>query len=147
VQNARQGLTVSMQNLREASYGDDGSYPIANAASSTITFNANVSGSANVQKIRYYIVGTTLYRGVTASTGNPPSYSGQPEYSTIIAAYVRNASSTPVFKYYDSTGTLLSAPINLSAITSITTTLLIDVDPNRSPNVYTLIGSAKLRNL
>jgi type II secretory pathway pseudopilin PulG len=146
-QNARQGLTASMQNLREASYGDDGSFPIATAATSTITFYANVNGGTGVQMVRYYILGTTLYRGVTISTGNPPSYGGQPEVTTTIATYVRNTVAMPVFQYYDDTNTLLVAPVNLSLVSSITTTLLIDVDPNRSPNVYTLLGSATLRNL
>jgi type II secretory pathway pseudopilin PulG len=147
VQNARQGLTAAMQNLRETSYGDDGSYPIASAATSTITFFANVNGGTTVQKVRYYVSGTTLYRGVTTSAGNPPTYTGQPESSTTIATYVRNASSTPIFQYYDSSGNLLSSPVNLVSVAAITTTILIDVDPSRSPAVYTLIGSATLRNL
>jgi type II secretory pathway pseudopilin PulG len=147
VQNARLGISAAMQTLREASYGDDGSYPIANAATSTITFYANIQGGTSVQRIRYYLQGLTLYRGVTTAVGNPPSYSGQPEVITTVATNVRNTAAIPLYQYYDSSGTLLAAPVTLSSIASVVTTLKIDVDPNRSPAPYTLIGSAMLRNL
>ncbi len=147
VQSARLGLTTSMQNLREASYGDDGSYPIAAAATSTVTFYADVGTPGTVNKVRYFLSNGTLYRGVTYSSGNPPVYTGQPEIITTIATYVRNDASLPIFQYYDDTGTLMTSPINVSNVASVTTTLKIDVDPNRSPLPYTLIGSATLRNL
>ena len=147
VQSARMGLGIAVQNLREASYGDDGSYPIGSAGTSTVTFYADVNGGTGVQKILYYLKGQTLYRGVTTSAGNPPSYAGQPTSTTTVATYIQNTGALPIFQYYDGTGTLLTYPINLSAVTTITTTLKIDVDPNRSPSPYTLIGRATLRNL
>ena len=66
-----------MQDLREASYGDDGSYPIAAAASSSVTFYADLNDSGDVQEVTYALSNGTLYRGVTYATGNPPSYAGQ----------------------------------------------------------------------
>ena len=147
VQSARQGLAILVQNLREASYGDDGSYPIASAATSTVTFYADINGDGHVDKVRYYVSGTTLYRGVTNSSGNPPSYVGQPEASSTVATYLRNSSSTPIFQYYDDTGALLSSPVNVSNISTVAVTLKVDVDTNRSPAAYTLIGNATLRNL
>ena len=147
VQSARQGLITAVQDLREASYGDDGSYPIAVAATSSVTFFADTTGNSSVEKIRFYLLNGTLYRGTTVSTGNPPTYVGQPESTTTIATYVRNTAAVPIFQYYDSTGAVLSSPVNVSSIATIGTTLLIDVDPNRSPLPYTLIGNATLRNI
>ena len=147
VQSARQGLATSVQELREASYGDDGSYPIASAATSSITFYADINGDGNVEKIQYYLSGTTMYAGVTHSGGSPLSYVGQPTSTTTIATYVRNTGSTPIFQYYDDTGALLTYPISVANIALITTDLQIDVDPTRSPSTYSLIGSATLRNL
>ena len=147
IQSARLGLATAVQNLREASYGDDGSYPIANAATSTVTFYADVNGDGRVDMVRYYLASTTLYRDVTYSSGNPPSYSGQTPLTVTVATYLQNSSSTPIFQYYDDTGTLLTAPINVSSVASVKTTLLIDVDVNRSPSAYLLVGSASLRNL
>ena len=147
VQSARQGLSTAIQDLREASYGDDGSYPIATAATSTVTFYADVNGDGDVEKVQYYLSGTTLYEAVTHSNGTPPSYVGQSAATSTVATYVRNSTSTPIFQYYDDTGALLSSPINISNIALITTNLQIDVDTKRSPSTYSLIGSVTLRNL
>jgi type II secretory pathway pseudopilin PulG len=147
VQSARVGLATAVQNLREASYGDDGSYPIANAATSTITFYADINGDGKADKVRYYFASSTLYRDVTYSSGNPPTYTGQTPQTVTVATYLQNNSSTPIFQYYDNTGTLLTAPINVSSVASVLTNLLIDVDTKRSPSAYSLSGSASLRNL
>ncbi len=147
VQSASQGLEVAVKDLREASYGDDGAYPIANAATSTITFYADVYGTGDIEEVQYYLSGTTLYQAVTTAAGSPPSYAGQSTSTSTIATYVRNASSTPIFQYYDDTGALLSYPVNVASIASIMTTLQIDVDPSRSPSLYSLVESATLRNL
>jgi type II secretory pathway pseudopilin PulG len=147
VQSARLGLSNAMEDLREASYGDDGSYPIATAGTSTITFYADVNGDGDVEKVQYYLLNGTLYDAVTHSAGTPPSYTGQPTSTTTLATYIQNNASSPIFQYADDTGTILSSPINVSAIASVSTDLKIDVDPSRAPGTYTLLGSATLRNL
>ncbi|MDR3547846.1 MAG: type II secretion system protein [Candidatus Pacebacteria bacterium] len=147
VASGRQGLTTAMENLREASYGDDGSYPISTAATSSMTFYADVNGTGDVEKVSYYLSSGTLYRGVITAVGTPPSYAGQAQSTSTIATYVVNATSTPIFQYYDNQGNLLTSPVNVSLISSVNTTLKIDVNPNRSPSTYTLMGSATLRNL
>lgn len=147
VNSARQSVETAMHDLREATYGADGSYPIASAATSTVTFYASVSGTTAVEKVRYYLSGTTLYRGTTESGGSPPSYAGQPESTTLVVDNIRNGTSTPLFAYYDADGNALSAPVNVAQVASVQIDVRTDVNPNRAPEVYTLIGSATLRNL
>ena len=150
VDSARSGVSSAMQDLREATYGDDGSYPVLSAATSSITFFSNIDKDTSIEKVRYYLSGGTLYRGITNATSTPPTYAGQSETSSIIAAYVQNASTSPatsVFTYFDSSGNQLSAPFDISDIASVRTSVLIDVDTNRSPATFTLSESATLRNL
>jgi prepilin-type N-terminal cleavage/methylation domain-containing protein len=144
---ARQGVQDAMTYLRGASYGADGSYPIASAATSSITFYAAIGSSNTIDEISYQLIKGTLYRLVTAPAGNPPSYAGQQAASSTIAVSVVNDASTPVFQYFDNTGTLLTSPINIAKIASVTTSLIIDVDVNRAPVAFTLTGGATLRNL
>lgn len=146
--NARRAMLDAVQTLREASYGDDGSYPVAAAATSTVTFYADVNNTGSVEKVRYYLSNGTLYRGVTNSAGTPPVYTGQAEATTTVAAYVRNASSTPLFTYYDHTGAVLSSTSTpISQISAVTISVWIDLNPNRAPNVFNLSETATLRNL
>lgn len=147
IDSAHRGLRISFEDLREASYGDDGSYPILSAATSSITFFSDIDGDGSVERIRLYLSQGTLYRGVTDSFGSPPSYVGRPEATTTIATYVRNAAATPLFRYYDSDGVELVSPIDISQIASISTSVLVDLNPLRAPDILTFVETATLRNI
>lgn len=148
VDSARRGTAIALENLREASYADDGAYPISAAATSTVTFYSDTDADGAIERVRIFILGETLYRVVTNAVGNPPSYVGQAGATTTIVAFVRNGTSTPLFKYYDVAGTQLSTTTtDISEIASVVSTLMIDLNPYRAPNVLTLTGSATLRNL
>ncbi|MBP9816972.1 MAG: hypothetical protein KBD05_03000 [Candidatus Pacebacteria bacterium] len=147
LENSRRALITSIGNLREATYGEDGGYLILSAATSTVTFHADIDADGPVEKIRFYLNNGTFYRGVTNSAGNPPSYSGQPETTATVIAYVRNATSTPIFSYYDSSGVELTAPVDVSAISQVTVRVDTDLNPQRAPEIFTLTGRATLRNL
>lgn len=147
VESARRSVESIVQNLREASYAADGSYPIGAALPATITFYADIMGSSDIERVRYYLDGTTLYRGVTVAASNPPTYQGEPETVTLVVDNVQYDVSTPLFTYYDSTGVNLGATPNLVKITSVRVAVFTDVNPNRTPTIYALSSGATLRNL
>jgi type II secretory pathway pseudopilin PulG len=147
VEQARKGVESAMLYIREASYASDGSYPIANAATSSITFYANIDNDALVEKITYKLVRGTFYRTIAEPSGNPLTYIGASISTSTIATSVTNGTSTPVFTYFSDTGVQLSSPVNISKVASIKTTIMIDVNMNRAPVAFTLSGGATLRNL
>lgn len=145
--NARNFTNAALKNIREMSYGEDGSYPISAVSTSSITFYAEADGDTPVEKVRIYKIGDTLYRVVTNAGGNPPSYTGQAPATTSLAKYVRNATNTPVFRYYDGTGVEQVAPFDLNAIASVEVRIDADINPNRAPEIFTLRGTVNIRNL
>lgn len=146
--SARRGVREAVVAIRESSYGDDGSYPIEAAATSSITFYSDFDKDNSVEKERYVLISGTLYRVVTNSGGSPPTYNGQPMSTSTIATYVTNDASTPLFTYFNATGVQLSTTsTDESAIASVTITLMVDLNPVRAPNVFTLMERATLRNL
>jgi len=147
VDSASRGLSEAIESMREASYGEDGTYPITGAATSSITFYADLDQDSSVERVRLYLSGGVFYRGVTNATGNPLSYGGQAEGTSIIATYVKNATSTPVFRYYDENGVELTGAVTLSRVRSVRTRLEVDINPQRAPNILILEGAATLRNL
>lgn len=147
LESSNEGITQTLTSLREASYGEDGAYPITNVATSSITFHADLDLDESIEKVRFFIQNGTLYRGLTEASGNPPSYSGQPEAITTIATYVRNSTSTPAFRYFDSEGVELTGTVDISEIRSVRSRFDVDINPFRAPNVVTLEGAATLRNL
>lgn len=146
VNSARASIQAATRDLREASYGADGSYPIVAASTSTITFFANIDTDVAFEKVRYYLSSTTLYRGGINPVGSPATYAGQTETTSLVIPNIQNG-TTPIFRYFDANGTELASPVNIRQIASITITILTDVDPNRSPVTYTLSANATLRNL
>lgn len=147
VASARRGTEDAMRYLREASYGSDGSYPIESAATSSVVFYSNIDNDAAVERISYVLQNRMLYRVVLEPSGNPPAYTGTTFATSSIAGFVVNGSSAPLFRYFDDTGTELNTPIDVSKISSIKATFVIDVNPNRAPTSFTLSGGATLRNL
>lgn len=145
--SAQRGLTRAFESLREASYGEDGSYPILQVATSSVTFYSDIDTDTPVEKVRLYLSNGSLYRGVTNTAGNPPTYAGQTETISIIATYVKNAPTTPLFRYFDSAGTELTGAVNLSDIVAVRTRLEVDLNPARAPNILILEQTATIRNL
>ncbi len=147
ISQARRGVENAMRDLREASYGSDGSYPVMTAATSSLTFFANANADTAIERITYRLIRGTLYRTVVLSAGNPPSYVGGAISTSTVATSVVNSAATAVFQYFNEAGTLISTPVNISQIASIRTTLVVDVNVNRAPVSFTLTAGATLRNL
>ncbi|MFZ2167698.1 MAG: hypothetical protein WAV50_02390 [Minisyncoccia bacterium] len=147
VAQARRGIEDSMRFLRESSYGSDGSYPIASVATSSITFYANVDTDSTIERVNYKLENHVFYRIIAEPNGNPLSYALATLATSTIATNVVNATSTPVFTYFDGTSAPLPSPISISDIASIQTTIVVDVNIARAPIAFTLSGGATLRNI
>jgi prepilin-type N-terminal cleavage/methylation domain-containing protein len=150
IQDSQIILKNISREVRNITVADDGSYPIANVSTSSMTVFSDFDDNGSRERIRYSLVKNTLYRAITVASGNPPTYSGQESTSTIVTN-IRNSSSTPVFEYYDQNydgaGNPMSYPVNIPSIRLIRVNLTLDIDPNRSPLPKTYSTSITLRNL
>ena len=151
-QDAEAILRTITAQLRSASQGSDGSYPILSAGSSTITFFSDIYGNGVKERVRYFLSSTTLEEGIMVPKGTPPSYANATETISYIAYNVRNnGSSTNTFDYYDTTyngtSTPLTQPVSVAAVRLVKVTLILDSDPNRSPTPRTYTTQVSLRNL
>ena len=145
-ESASEGIVVTLESLREAIYGEDGSYPLAAAATSSVTFYADLDLDDSVERVRLYVQNGTLYRSLTEPSGNPPSYTQAPSITTI-ATYVKNGTSTPAFRYYDRNGVELTGSVDIAEVRTVRTRFDVDINPLRAPNVVTFEGAATLRNV
>lgn len=146
--SARKGVDETVSALREATYGDDGSYPITAAGTSTLTLYSDADQDPGVEKLRYALRDGTLYKYVTNATGSPPTYPTSQEATTIIARNVRNTDADPLFTYFDDAGDQLSTTTtNIASISSVRMQVRVDLNPDRAPNIFTLSEMATLRNL
>lgn len=149
----RKILSVMVAELRSTIPSALGSYPIESVSTSTMVFFADVDSDDVADRIRFFLDQNTrsVKRGVTIASGNPPAYNpGQETISTLITD-ISNATSTPLFEYYDGnysgTSTPLSIPVNIQAVRLVKITIKIERDVNRAPELTVLTSQAALRNL
>ena len=147
ISSAQRGIYSMVRVIREAAYSDTGAYPIVSMATSSFTFYANTDTHTPVEKVRYYISGTTLYLGVVNPSGDPAVYTGA-EATTTLSDNIKNISqSVNLFTYYDQNGAQISDFTQIANVRFVTLNLVADIDPNRAPTLLTLRSSAALRNL
>jgi len=153
--NTNQAIIISdafVNELRNATYGANGSYPISQATDNQIIFfSTAIKKDGTVSKIRYYISNNTLYKGITNPGGNPLSYDGQSETTTTLSTQM-SMGSNPLFYYYDGSydgnGNPLTQPININVIRFVKINLVVlkDVTPNGN-SIFTVTAGASIRNL
>lgn len=148
---ARHLIKVMVTELRKSTQSAIGSYPIELASSTGITFYTDVNNNGSIDKVRYYLSGKTIKKGVIAPTGNPAVYNSGNEVTTTLLNYVVASSTLPIFQYYTSnyagTSTPLTIPPDISTIRLVKITVIIDTDPNRSPVPIISTSQVSLRNL
>ena len=144
-------MRTMVKELRPAKSGSDGSYPIVQAATSSITFFSDIDADGLQERVRYYLIATILKKGIIKSTGSPPSYIPSQETFITLASNIKNATSSALFEYFDNTyaGTSspLSQPVNIPNVRLVKINLLIDADPDRSPIPRLYTSEVMLRNL
>lgn len=145
--SAQRGIDLMVRTIREASYASNGAYPVVSIGNNDLKFYAEIDGDSAIEQVHYYLSGTALVKGVVDPTGDPAVYSGAETVSTT-SEDVRNvAQGTSLFSYYDKNGVLISNLTKIGDVRYISATLLVDVDPVRSPTPLSLRSSAAMRNL
>jgi len=147
---ARKILQPIASEIRSASPSSLGSYPIEETGNTEFIFFADNNNDGLKERIRYFLSGTSLKKGVIIPSGSPLQYASGNETITDIIDGVRNG-STPIFAYYDTnyngSTAPLSQPVTIMNVRLIKITLVIDADPNRPPSAVTVTTQVSMRNL
>jgi len=146
----RQAFKNMTKEMRSMNTSNSGSYPLASAASSSVTFFYDVNGDGKNEQIRYYLSGTSLNKGVIIPTGNPLTYVASNESTSTVMHNIYNGSAG-VFDYYDTnytgTSTPLAFPVNVSSVRLIRISLLVNPNVARSASTTTFTTQVSMRNL
>lgn len=149
--DARHVVKIMVTELRKTGPSALGAYPISLASSTGVTFYSDADSDGVKDRVRYFLSGTTIKRGVVAPSGSPLTYNDANEkLTTVISGFV--ASSTlPLFQYYPSSYTgitsPLTQPVNIPSIRLVKITAIIDKDSNHSPAPIIVTSQVNLRNL
>jgi type II secretory pathway pseudopilin PulG len=147
VNAVRAALKIMTAEIRTASSGNDGSYAISLANGTSFTFFSDIYDDGLKEKVRYFLNGTNLQKGVTKPIGSPLAYTG----SEVITTLVSNVTNSSIFNYYDKnydgTTPALATPIDISAVRLVKITITIEKDINRAPAPITMSTQVSMRNI
>jgi len=147
---ARKVLQPIASEIRSASSSSLGSYPIEKASNTEFIFFSDIDNNGSKERIRYFLVGNILERGVIIPTGSPLQYLSANETISEIVHGVSNG-LTPIFSYYNSnyngSTAALSQPVSIIDVRLVKITIVIDADPNRPPAPVTVTTQVSIRNL
>ena len=147
IASAQRGVDTMVRTIREAAFASDGAYPVISLADNQFAFYADVDADEFIEKVRYYLSGTTIVEGIVNPSGDPPVYTGT-EATSVISDYVRNtAENLVMFTYFDEDGAQVTNYANIADVRFVTVNIVVDVDTNKLPNPFFLRSSAAMRNL
>ncbi|MFH1291997.1 MAG: prepilin-type N-terminal cleavage/methylation domain-containing protein [bacterium] len=140
-----------INELRSATYSSIGAYPLETVGDQEIIFYSNIDDDSLRERVRYFLTGSTLKKGVTKPTGIPLSYNTSTETIIEIVHDVYNT-TTPIFYYYDqnygyTSSTPLSQPVAMTNVKMVSFILELEEDPTASPEPFHIETKTEIRNL
>lgn len=148
---ASRGVEGVVDLIRNARTGADGSFPVVTATPTEFTFFADTDHDDTIERVHiFYNTGSTpkaMQYGITEPTAaTPPTYPASDGTVYTLANYVVNDASEPVFTYYDSANSQLSATPTVSTVRMVNVSILINTGSG-NVNDIAISSFASLRNL
>ncbi len=150
VQNARLGMQAFIRDVREMTFADNGTFPLAVMEADRIGFYSDIDRDDSVEYVEFaYDAPTTVVKYIYNATGSPPTYdTSTPDETITLSRYVQNdLQSTSTFFYYDASGGAVTNPSNITDVRYIEAQIIVNIDPVRDPGQFMLRSSAALRNV
>ena len=152
VSSASTSLTTMVREIREARIAENGSWPIEEAADNSFTFYSDVTNDNRVDRVRYFLDGDILKKGVIEPLGVPAAYPPGNEKVSTVATAVYPAGN-PVFLYYNGNwpGDTVNNPLPL--LSRILETrfvriyIRIDTELGRGSAAFETYSGVQMRNL
>ncbi len=152
---AQQGMKVMIEEMRGARQADSGAYAISFADDDELIIYADYDHDSVVERVHYYLDRNqrVVKKGVRDPSGNPPTYADGDATTTVIANYVVNSQSQPLFKYYninypaDQQNNPLATPAQANVVRLAKIEMYINMDPSRTPDNIKLESFVEFRNL
>ena len=148
VNQARRGMDVIIRDIREMTFADDGTFPLAVMEPHRIGFYSDIDRDNSVEYVEIELASTTLEKRIYNAAGNPPVYDAVADEIHTLSTFVQNFDqSTSTFFYFNSEGALATATTTVTDVVYVEAQIIVNIDPVRDPGEFMLRSSAALRNL
>ncbi|MBI2065410.1 MAG: prepilin-type N-terminal cleavage/methylation domain-containing protein [Candidatus Yanofskybacteria bacterium] len=146
-------LTEMGIEVRAMGPSANGSYPVESASTTSFVYYSDMDGDGSFERIRYFVVGNVLRKGVIKPVGNPATY---PLADEVTRDVVRDlilppVADQPLFSYHDGnyTGTQepMSEPVDINRIRLIKVVITADKTPQDNLGRFDYSSLMLIRNL
>lgn len=150
--DAKLAIKKIVNELRVVETSNIGTYPIQSVSSTTITFFTDLDRDGLREKVRYFLDGNILKKGIIKPTGVPFSYPLANEAISVVATNIIQ-DNYRIFEYYDqfydgsASSSPLTEPIEIEKIRLIKIKLIIETDSATLSSPLEMESSVTLRNL
>ncbi|MDP2741176.1 MAG: type II secretion system protein [bacterium] len=149
-EEARNSFKAMTAGIRSISPSSLGAYPLYEVNPNSFTFYSDIDDDGLKERIRYFLSGNILKKGVLKPSGNPLVYNTANEVISEIIHNISNG-STPIFDYYDTdydgTTAPLSQPVNIIAVRLVKITVIVNSNSSNPPILITFTTQVSMRNL
>lgn len=146
---AMQTMSKEIRNLRNS---DAGAHYIETADDQELIFYSNADNDPEIERIRYFLQGTILKKGVINPTTYPISYPTENESISILNEHIQNNTS-PIFYYHngswpkDTTNDPLDPNLRLTQTRAIEIHLIVNSNPQEMESNHELRSIANIRTI
>lgn len=148
--------TEIINNLRKVRQADNGDYPIESGDDFDIQVYLDIDNDGVTERVHYWLddVNDRLMRGVREpSAAQPPTYAAGDGTTSVIAEYIVNDATQPLFYYYnenypgDTVNNPLATPTSIGDVRLVRVFIRMNIDPIKAPNNINIESFVDLRNL
>lgn len=145
-----------VSQLRSTRQADNGDYPVESADDFDLKVYMDIDKDGVTERVHYFLDQATdqLKVGVTNPVaGTPVSYPAADDTVSILANYVVNENTNPVFYYYnqnypgDTVNNPIATPATIDQIRLVRVHLYVNINPVHAPDNINIESFADLRNL
>jgi len=145
-----------ISTLRKARQADNGDYPLESGDDFDIVFYADVDGDGVTERVHYWLNSGTeqLMKGIREpAAGTPPTYAAGDGTTSVMANYIVNTNTEPIFYYYnsnypgDTVNNPITTPVGVGDVRLVRVLLRINIDPIKAPQNINVESFADLRNI
>ncbi len=144
---ANKALRSMVGEVRGVMYAEDGSYPLVTIATSTLTFYADVDQDGRAERVRYFVSGTTLKRGVIEPTASSSYPAGSEVVATTTVGLHNVAKGVPLFRYFGADGVEITGQSDMLKVRLVRIEVLVNTDTKSLIQAIDIHSEAALRNL
>lgn len=136
-----------VRDIRSAMQSEAGALPIVTTGTDALTIYADTDLDGRIERVRYYVSGRDLMKGVIEPTAVPDYPTGSETVTELAAGIVNAEVGVPVFRYFDAESNEIAAGTDLLSIRRITVELAAESALGRQSRDVRVRSSASIRNL